>query len=197
MIRLAEPHMALNALETDKKLRNDMGRLYKMSVTCMVPEAWSPQQIVDEIVLTAKSVAGQRLGGVVLNSHGLFTKASGHGGFGIGLGSGIRIQDTPLFQRLRGFVDEIYITSCEIARQTVVGGYGDGQLLCSQIASSADAYVYASDVKQMSWSVVPRGFIDGFEGRVYRWGRNGTSLGSRERWRSGKWDAAAWLHDNP
>ena len=200
MLRLAEPHMALNAQETDAALKKKMGRLYQMRVTVAVPETWSPQQIVDRILTTAQAAPGQRLGAVVLNSHGLFRNTYEHGyagGFGIGLGSGIRLADAGLFEQLRGSVDEIYITGCEIARSTYEGGVGDGKVLCSELARSADAYVYASDARQKSYSIVPVGCIDGFEGSVFRWGRNGALLGSRNRWRSGGWDSARWLHVEP
>jgi hypothetical protein len=114
MIKLAEPHMALNAQETDRSLKKNMGPLYKMWATYAVPETWSPQQIVDRIAATAKSAPSGRLGAVVLNSHGLFrevymmgSSSSQHvGGFGIGLGTGIRSADTSLFQSLRRLVDE-------------------------------------------------------------------------------------------
>jgi hypothetical protein len=200
MIKLAEPHMALNALETNPTLKKNMGPLYKMRATCAVPETWSPQQVVEQIANTAKSAPGKRLGGVVLNSHGLFRDLVGSGyvgGFGIGLGSGIRLSDAPLFRKLRGLVDEIYITGCEIARISIAAGEGNGRLLCSEIAKNSDAYVYASDAKQMTL-VAPRfGCIDGFEGAVYRWGRAGALLGSRSRWRSGAWSSASWAHIDP
>lgn len=200
MIRLAEPHMALNALETDTTLKKKMGPLYKMRATVAVPDTWTPRQIVDQIVATAQSAPGRRLAAVVLNSHGLFRNTHEHGyagGFGIGLGTGIRTADAPLFKNLRRYVDEIYITGCEIARTTYAAGVGDGKLLCSELARNADAYVYASDARQKTLVIAPYGCIDGFEGSVFRWGRNGALLGSRNRWRSGSWDSASWLHVAP
>ncbi|MPZ57951.1 MAG: hypothetical protein GEU91_15925 [Rhizobiales bacterium] len=200
MIKLAEPHMALNAQETDRTLKKNMGPPYKMRATFAVPDFWTPQQIVDQILVTAQSAPQRRLGAVVLNSHGLFRNTHAHGyagGFGIGLGAGIRSADAPLFKNLRSFVDEIYITGCEIARTTNAGGVGDGKMLCSELARNADAYVYASDARQKTLIIAPYGCIDGFEGSVFRWGRDGTLLGSRNRWRTGAWDGARWLHVDP
>ncbi len=205
MIKLAYPHMALNAQETDSSLKKNLGPPYKMWATYAVPETWSPLQVVDRILLSAQSAPHKKLGAVVLNSHGLFRNVytSGadsqkySGGFGVGLGTGIRLGDAPLFGRLRGFVNEIYFSACEVARVSIAGARGDGQQFCSDIAKNAGAFVYASDARQKTRVPIPYGFIDGYEGAVYRWGPDGTLTGSRTRWRSGAWDAAGWLHVDP
>jgi hypothetical protein len=205
MIKLRHPHMALNADETDPKLKRDLGPPYRMWSTCLVPESWSPQQIVDRIAQSARAAADGKLGAVVLNSHGLFRdlipegskKKKYSGGFGVGLGDGIRLADTPLFSALNGMVDEIYLSACEAARVSIAGAGGDGKMFCSAIAKHAAAYVYASDARQKTLVRMPYGYIDGYEGTVYRWGPDGTLTGSRSRWRSGPWDAARWLHAGP
>ncbi|GEM_PF-665008 len=203
MLHLPEPHMALNAIDVP-------GPEFKMWYTWQVPAGVEATQIIFEIWTTARTAPGGKYRSIVINCHGYEAKFSAapykkvveRGGFGLGIGAGIRRADTAHFKKLKGYVDEIYITACKTADDPLSGSIsdGDGMSLCSEMARHSGAYVYASDVDQF---VGPReytlrpfkyGRIDGFEGRVYRWGPNGVLSGSRRRWRMGRWEGARWLH---
>jgi hypothetical protein len=199
MIQLPEPHMALNAVDVP-------GPECQMWYTYQVPKSVGAASLIFEIWTTARTAPGGKYRSIVINSHGFGDMVPNaktgvlelQGGFGIKIGKGIRRVDTPLFAKVKGYVDEIYILACQAANDPIPGslGDGDGMQLCSEIARHSGAYVYASDVDQ-SPGIRDRykyGRIDGFEGRVYRWGPNGTLTGSRRRWRMGRWDGAPWLH---
>src|SRR5262249_41662609 len=94
-------------------------------------------------------------------------------GFGLSLGTGIRREHTGLFSKLKGLVGHIYIVACRAAAISVPGttSDGDGNLFCCEIAKNSGAYVYASTTWQDAglYPWLPYGYIDGFEGQVYRY----------------------------
>jgi hypothetical protein len=161
--------MALNAV--DAPLR------YRMWNTRDVTRGETLDKILNDVVAVAKSAEGGKLFALIINAHGFTSKKSGKGGFGINLGKdGIHRKDTGKFTLLRGYVERIIINSCGAAQVAIPNatGEGDGNLLCSEIASNAQAYVIAATVTQLgdAWWLPPY-FIDGFEGLVKRYNPDG------------------------
>jgi hypothetical protein len=163
------------------------GPHYKMWNTYEVPADHSPSHILGWAARVAKGAPDGKLGSLVINCHGYYgkyacsvdgKKCETGGGFGLGLGTGIRRSDTPLFSGLKGLLTEIHIIACGAAQISIPGtsGDGDGNLFCCEIAKNAGAYVYASTSKQNTglWPSIPYGKIDGYEGKVYRWDPDGS-----------------------
>ncbi len=174
MITIPQPAMALNAVDVP-------GPPYKMWNTYHVPSTHTADHILGWTATVAKGAPGGKLRALVINCHGYTSKKIG--GYGLNLGTGIRRGDTPLFGRLRGLVDEIYIIACQAARIGVPTGPGstvdgDGNLFCCEIAKSSGATVYASTANQSTglWLGIPFGRIDGWEGQVYRYNPDGSCV---------------------
>jgi len=189
MIRLPAPHMALNASDAPPPH-------FRMWQTCRVPTrridastgavldpGLGPADVITRIQIAALSAPEERLRALVINCRGLFDD-----GFGLALGSGIRIADAVLFADLGGLVDEIYIVASGTeGRTTSVGDVGE---LCGAIARHAEAVVYAADVihRPGRRKELPYGCIDGFEGTVYRWDEAGRLISQNPAWPSGSID---------
>jgi hypothetical protein len=190
MIRLPAPHMALNASDAPPPH-------FRMWQTCRVPTrrvdgatgavldpGLGPADVITRIQIAALSAPDEKLRALVVNCRVL-----SDGGFGLALGSGIRLADTVLFADLAGLVDEIYMVASGAERRTSpVGDSGDAAEFCSAIARHAAATVYAADVvhRPGSHKELPYGCIDGFEGTVYRWDATGRLTGERDSWPSGQ-----------
>jgi hypothetical protein len=159
MITLEQPSMALNA-------EGVPGPDYHMWNTWRVPATDSPSHILGWSATVAKGAPGGKLHNLVINCHG----RAAH----LGLGTGIGWPEVPLFSLLSGFVDDIYFVACRVVSFT---GTGDGNLFCGAVAKAAQANVYASDHTQDTglWPYIPYGKIDGFEGKVWKWHRDGSN----------------------
>jgi hypothetical protein len=160
MINIPQPAMALNA-------HNVPGPDYKMWNTWRVPANESVDHILDWTAKVASACSGSRLKALVINCHG--SPAS------LGLGAGIGWGELPLFTKLKGCVDDIWIVACNIVS---FGGPGDGNLFCGAMAKNAGANVYASDSSQTTglWPTLPYGAIDGYEGSVWKWTPDGKNV---------------------
>lgn len=158
-ITLKQPSMALNA-------QGVPGPDYHMWNTWQVPSSTPPAHILDWTATVAKGATGGRLNAVVINCHG--SPAF------LGLGTGIRWPEVPLFKRLSGLVDEIYLVACSVVS---FSGPGDGNLFCGAIAKAAQADVYASNHTQNTglYFKIPYGKIDGYEGKVWKWHSDGSN----------------------
>lgn len=153
MIKLADPSMVWNA-------EGVPGPDYHMWNTWRVPASDDPSHVIGWTASVAAGAPGGKLRALVSNSHGSPAW--------IGVGTGISWPELPLFSRLSGLIDEIYIVACEVVSFT---GSGDGNLFCGAIAKATGAVVYASNHTQTTglWPRLPYGMIDGFEGHVWKW----------------------------
>lgn len=176
-IEIPQPSVALNAHDAP-------GAKYEMWETWNVPEHNTADDILFKTSILSIG-AGEELKCLVINCHGLYgkgTKKNGSeklistGGFGLGLGYGIDLSNVSAFSNIRGLFKCIVINACGIAHVTNVGKDGDGELLCAEIARTANAFVVAPKIKQMPryGSKLPPNHIDNFEGVVQRYTRSGS-----------------------
>jgi hypothetical protein len=182
MIEIPQPSIALNSHDVP-------GTKYDMWETWNVPASASADWIASFCSILA---AGAEAGGVkclVINCHGDYgkgTKKSGKeklietGGFGLILGTGITLSNAKVFSQLRGQIKCIVIVACGAAYVTNKGLHGDGELLCSEIAKAAGAYVVAPKTLQIETYIkLPKNHIDNFEGEVVRFNPGGALDSSR------------------
>jgi hypothetical protein len=160
LINIPQPAMGLNAF-------NVPGPHYKMWNTWEISGTEPVDHILDWTATVAKGCADGRLKALVINCHG--SPAHLH------LGAGIGWTEIPLFAKLNGRVNSIWIVACQVVSFT---GPGDGNLFCGAMAKNSGAYVYASNKKQTTglWPSVPYGAIDGYEGTVWRWNPDGSNV---------------------
>jgi hypothetical protein len=182
MIEIPQPSIALNSHDVP-------GTKYDMWETWQVPASASADWIASfcSILATGTDEGGVKC--LVMNCHGNYdkgTKKSGQpklietGGFGLGLGQGITLSNAHVFSQLRGQVKCIVIVACGAAYVTHKGKLGDGELLCSEIAKAAGAYVVAPKTLQIETYIkLPKNHIDNFEGEVLRFNPSGGLDGSR------------------
>lgn len=151
------------------------GAGYRMWNTWEVPASDNPDHILGWCAQVASGAPGGFLKFLIINCHGFYnnTSRSGTGGFGLKIGTGIRLADVGKFSVLRGKVANIWITACGTARITTPGSNGDGNLFCSGIAKAAGAYVVASTTHQVGDIWLPAGYIDDFEGLTLRYNPQG------------------------
>jgi hypothetical protein len=163
MITIPQPAMVLNAFDVP-------GPHYKMWNSWEVAASEAVDHILDWVATLAKGVSGGKLKALVINCHG----SPAH----LYLGKGIGWGEIPLFSKIKGSVGDIWFVACEVVSFT---GPGDGNLFCGAIAKNAGANVYASDHTQDTGAYndyfpsIPRGSIDGYEGRVWRWKPDGSN----------------------
>ena len=162
MIKIPQPAMAINADDSP-------GPKYKMWNTRFVTRKDDPMWIMRNAAAVAKAAKGGKLHALVINCHG----SSGR----LGLGTGIHRDNTDVFAELKGLVGDIYIIACETAYISGPRSSTDGNLFCGQIAKAAGAFVYASTASQNTglWPAIPYGYIDGYEGAVYRYKPDGSN----------------------
>lgn len=162
MYKITQPAMVCNANNLEKGFI-PYAMWNTRTVTQDVPARWLAQNIAD----VAKTAQGGYLRALVLNAHGY----PGN----LGLGTGIDTTSVKDFALLKGLVKEIYIVGCAIAgaRQSKVrhGEWLDGLPLCTTLAQSAGAHVYAPKTgqrqsKEDRRSGIPFGYIDDFEGET-------------------------------
>jgi len=160
--------MALNSADVP-------GFHYQMWNTWEVASTATAENMLGWIAKVAASAPGGKLRMLVLNCHGIYSTgpacATRCGGFGLKMGAGILREDTGKFSRLKGLVDNIWITACGTARISIPGtkGDGDGNLFCSEIARNSGACVVAATTHQVGANSLPNGYIDDFEGLILRY----------------------------
>jgi hypothetical protein len=164
MFKINQPAMALNADDVP-------GATYKMWNTWQVPASSTPDHTLGWTATVARSAPGGYQITLIINCHGFYDEGSNGklvGGFGLALGTGIRMGDTPKFSILAPFVSCIVITACGAAR---ISGKpkGDGHAFCSSIAVYSKAYVIAATTHQDGDLWLPFGYVDDFEGLVVRY----------------------------
>ncbi len=161
MIKIPQPAMALNADDVP-------GPDYKMWNTRKVTRKDDARWLMRNVASVARSTSTGRLKALVINCHA--SAAS------LGLGTGISRGNTDVFDELKGLVDEIYIVACEVAYINGPGTGTDGNLFTCAVAKNSGAYVYASTASQNTgiWPAIPFGYIDGFEGKVYKYKPDGS-----------------------
>lgn len=162
MIKVPAPNVALNSSASDFLGRSSTG--YRMQGTWNVPVSTPPDQIVDWIVAVAKG-RKKKLATVVFNCHGLPGQLL--------IGTGITFPDLILFEKLRGWVDQIWMVACRAAKGI------DGATFCREMAVRAKAHVTGTIDYQYekSWWGIPDGWIDDWEGIVHRYDPKGNSFG--------------------
>jgi len=162
MIYLDPPHMVLNA-------QNVPGPDYKMWNTWRVPSTEPPAKICGWPAIVAAGAPGGKLKNLVFNCHGLPGKLF------VGSTWAFDWTDIPRFAVLAGLVENIYLVACEIVSFT--GGH-DGNMFCCGIAKTAACNVFASDSDQSTglWPTIPYGYIDGYEGKVWKWKPDGSNV---------------------
>src|SRR5262249_25283405 len=164
MIKIDTPALALN----DTRLRAGH---YHLSRNIKVRPDDSRENLVACVAAVAAGQPGGKLKNLVLNSHAL-------PGLLI-MGEGFWGSHTGLFERWSGLIDNIWITSCEIASRNppspdselpdgVKGQPGDGYVFCREMAMRARCNVIASSADQdIPNHGIPDGYIDSFEGMVF------------------------------
>ena len=162
MIKIPQPAMVLNA--------NDVpGADYKMWNTRVVTRKDDARWLMRNVASVARAAPGGRLKALVINCHA--SAAS------LGLGTGISSGNTDVFDEIKGLVDEIYIVACQVAYIQGPGTGTDGNLFTGAVAKRSGANVYASTASQNAgiWPAFPFGYIDGFEGSVYKYKPDGSN----------------------
>ena len=163
MIKMSYPHMALNA-------DNVPGWDYQMFNTWSgIGKPTTALQIAARIFAVAVTAPGGKLKSVVLNAHG--------GPGKIKLGVGITQENLLHFSILKGVVSEIWIIACSVAAS---GTVRDGQSFCSEFAKTTGSYIFAGVSKQMSYPLLPHGYIDDMEGLVFCWSPSGERISQQE-----------------
>lgn len=194
MIEIPQPSIALNAFSAPDMIFNPKynvpGTRYEMWQTLNVPSTDTVSGTLVYTSVLALGAAGGTVKCLVINCHGEYrkgTRASGKekaiatGGFGLAIGDGITYENADVFSNLRGLVKCIIVTACGAADVTNKNrSSGDGEVLCSRIARSADAYVIAPRILQApTHRKLPKNHIDNFEGEVVRFNRAGVIDGYR------------------
>lgn len=171
MYKITQPAMVCNASNLEKGFLP-----YAMWNTRTVTQDVSPRWLAQNIADVAKTAEGGFLRVLVLNAHGY----PGN----LGLGTGIDATSVKDFAVLNNLVSEIYIVGCGIAgsRQSRIrhGEMLDGLPLCTTLAQTVGAYVYApksgqKQSKEDRSSGIPFGYIDDFEGELVVCLPNGSS----------------------
>lgn len=164
MIKVPFPHMVLNS-------HNVPGEEYDMWNTWKVPKSTSVDHIVDWVATVAKGAPGGKLETLIFNAHGKPGKIS--------IGQGITRNHVTKFSALSGLVARIWIVACRVAQINGAGSITDGNYFCYRLAQESGAYVKASTAKQkgppdlLVTDFIPYGYIDSWEGTVYRWNPKG------------------------
>lgn len=118
---------------------------------------------------------------LVMNCHGFYRGESG--GYGLGMGRGVRAADIVQFDQIAPYVDDIIIVACGAA----AGGDGiscDARVFeLGKVAKTAQATVTGATSEQWwegnySAGFLPVGYIDEWEGKVLKYGPNGDLIGS-------------------
>ena len=187
MIKIEQPAMAVQSDDAP-------GALYLMETNIIIHSSTSPEGVVRKILQPGAEPI-KKLRFLILNCHGYYDRAPGSsvatGGFGLKMGTGIDRRDLGCFRALRGIVDNIWITACGPARQTNAGVRGerqggDGLMFCSELAQITQAYVVAATTTQLrpGGTVMPRNYIDDYEGVVLQFGPNGNVVWQHDYGRS-------------
>ena len=177
MIKLETYALALNAVKVP-------GPDYRMDQTVKLSKMATAVDTANLIQAALKSLAGQKLENVVINSHG-------SPGF-VHLGkdandrqTGIGIEHVGLFSQFKNKLGTIWLTGCQIAGDSICRA---GKVFCSQLAIAAGCNVVAADVYQYVnpgyyLLLFPKNCIDEFEGTAYRWDAKGKNeVYSRRDW---------------
>jgi hypothetical protein len=161
MILVPQPSMALNSVDVE-------GAHIQMWNTRLVQEQEKIENVLDNVASVANDAHNQKLQVLVINSHGFYreTNIGTVGGFGIAIGTGIRLKDLDKFSKIAGKVNQIWITACGVARIAEPGVHGDGNLFCSQLAQQSQSYVIASTQYQSASDSIPPFFVDDWSGLV-------------------------------
>lgn len=163
MIKIPQPAMVWNA-------ENVPDPKYKMWHSWTVASNVDPAHACAWTAVVAKGHPDGKLKALVINCHS--SPAS------LGIGTGISIGQIGAFAQLSGLVTDIYIVGCNVV--SFDGTALDGNLFCGAMAKAAGANVYASDSEQnpgVFWlaNAIPFGYIDGYEGRVWKWLPDGSN----------------------
>jgi hypothetical protein len=160
--KLPQPSMAVNAADL-------YWYFYKMTKNWdYVPETMPPDLLLGIISV----LAGQPMKCLIINCHGI-ANIKGKGGFGLGIGKGIELEDVKFFGLIRGLFKCIVLPNCQVAQVTNKGGVGDGKLFCSRIAKASGSYVVAPVFDQKRPLDLPQFYMDKFEGLVHRFNPSG------------------------
>lgn len=164
MIKIPNPSMCLNAEGFDAQLMS-----YKMWNTRTVTRDVTPYWLAANIASVAAGAPGKQLATLIFNCHGFVTPTGEF--LGLDLGTSVYYEDLNHFSRLRPMVREIFMTVCGAARGK------SGEAFCKRLAALTGAYVIAGEQDQtLPISVaakLPGGWIDDFEGKVYKFGPTG------------------------
>ena len=163
MIAIPEPAVALNDMRVE-------GHIHP-SRSIKVRKNDTRQSIISAVATVASRSEGGRLKALVINCHGV----PGY----LQMGEGFGAPHTGLFTQWRGMIDTILITACRIASRLPDPKFptksSDGFLFCQQIAINANCNVIAFlHTQEVPLQAIPNGMIDGFEGRLICWRRDGS-----------------------
>jgi hypothetical protein len=187
MIKLDGPHMGLN----DPRSTNKVQMWNTWTVT--------PTETVDHMLGWAAEVAKGAPGGKLKN---LIFRCHGAPAYLL-CGVGIRRSDTSKFSVLKGLVEKIWFSACQVAYITPSTGGGpattaDGNMFCSEIAQAAKCYLVASTELQVIGvnRLLPYGCLDTYEGLVLSYDPTGNVSWSH-RYPSTYPQAGGGWHKNP
>ena len=162
MFEIPQPSMVLNSHDVPPPD-------YKMWNSYKVAEDTSPEHMIGWTATVAKGARGG-LRCLIINSHAVPGE--------IQIGTGITLDDAPVFRSLKGLVNTIFIVACEVA-QTGSGGRLDGNLMCGAIAKAAGATVFCSTALQSTYIFaafgIADGLIDEYEGTILKYSSNGSN----------------------
>jgi len=171
MITLQQPSLAIND-ERDfapARMWRDLD----------VRENYTRSDIVTKVANVARHAPGGKLENIVICCHG----DSGY----LCLGEGFTEFDAHMFSAWEGLVGTIWIRACRFAHvdPSYIANGGNGRIFCSALAQRARCMVVASNDIQdtLATSPLPFGQLDGFEGLVYWYNREG-HMTSLHRYRS-------------
>jgi len=169
MISIPQPAMAMNS-------HNVPLPHYRMANTWNVKADVGPAHLLgwaaDVFKDFQKKNPDRTFFDLIINCHGK-VGASGKGGYGLSIGTGIRRDDVVHFEKIAPYVNNIFLVACQAGFIDAAGGAGDGNLLCSAIAKAAQAHVWASTADQYGPPWVPFGCIDDMDGTVLVYGPDG------------------------
>lgn len=159
MITVPQPSMVLNSSDVD-------GTPYQMWNTRLVQPHEEIGNVLDNVASVADGAYNKKLQVLIFNCHGIYRKSmTGEiGGFGMKIGTGVRLKDVDKFTKIAGKVNQIWIKACGVARIANIGRHGDGNLFCSKIAQAAQAFVIASTQSQRSPSSASPFYIEEWQG---------------------------------
>lgn len=166
MIRLDKYSLALNAVKVP-------GPDYRMDETVKMTPTTTAHDVISHILTAVSNTSDLKLKNVVINCHG------SPGVVHLGEKTYIRLSDVGLFNLVKGYIETLWITGCQV---------GSGSNFCSQLAVTAQCSVVAADVLQYInpgyyLRLFPQNCIDEFEGTAYKWDSNGKkSVFSRREW---------------